>query len=181
MSLLYLLTISGPAGVGKTTLAKILESELHYAVRIPLYTTRPCRPGELEGIDYRFVSINEFNSLDQKGEFLIRHKCRAYNYGFRKISIYESCNKYSLALVDVPWAVAIYLQQIYPRWISLYLLPPSEEERLARLQDRNRAQLSKFDYKPASDEAKLLFPLKIVTYSIERTVYDALCILRDIL
>jgi len=125
--------ISAPAGTGKTTLADMLVKEFSRVVESVSFTTRPPRPGEVEGQHYHFVSVEEFQFLAAKGEF-IEH-VRLYNdyYGTSKswIESRQKQGKHVLLVIDTQGALA--LQKSAFKAVYVFVLPPSLEELKERL------------------------------------------------
>ena len=83
----FMLVLSSPSGVGKTTIArKILDLETQIELSISV-TTRPKRPLETEGIDYYFVNEEQFSHMLQKDQLLEHAHVYGYRYGTPKASI----------------------------------------------------------------------------------------------
>ena len=133
--------ISGPSGVGKTTIVHALLAELDDLVRSVSYTTRPKRPHEICGKDYHFIPEARFKQLIRQGEFLEHARVFGHYYGTSRREIKEllSSGKCVIKEVDVQGAETLRRpgrSLKIPRPIFIFLLPPSLEELTRRLAGR---------------------------------------------
>ena len=133
------LIISSPSGAGKTTLSRLLmEKEPHIVMSVSV-TTRPPRPGEVDGRDYHFISEEEFFSLRDSGGLLEWAEVFGNYYGTPRERVEEAFEKGHDVLFDVDWQGA---QQIVEALrcdvVTIFLLPPSGRALAERL--RRRAQ-----------------------------------------
>jgi guanylate kinase len=134
-----MLVLSSPSGAGKTTIAKkLLELEPELAPSISV-TTRPPRPGEMNGQDYIFVTPGQFNEMIQKGELLEHAEVFGYSYGTPRKRALDTLISGKDIIFDIDWQGTQQLAQIARSdLISVFILPPSTEELERRL--KNRAQ-----------------------------------------
>jgi guanylate kinase len=133
----FLLVLSAPSGGGKTTIAKMLlqgRDDLGYSVSA---TTRPMRPGERDGIDYYFLSRNEFVRRRDKGEFLEWATYGGELYGTLKSEIEGIFAGGRHAVLDVEIEGARQIRTNFPNSLLLFVLPPSAEALVQRLVGRN--------------------------------------------
>jgi len=135
----FMLVLSSPSGVGKTTIAhKVLDLEPDLELSISI-TTRPKRPSENEGEDYYFVDEATFTQMVERGEFLEHALVYGYHYGTPKSSIENHLASGIDALFDIDWQGTQQLKQISTGDIvSVFLLPPTIADLEKRL--RMRAQ-----------------------------------------
>ena len=135
-----LIIISGPSGVGKTTIGKkLLEyPEIRRCVeRVPTYTTRPPRPGEVEGEDYIFVTKTEFAWELSAGNFLEWVEIFGNFYGTSRRELERIWEKGKVALLIIDVRGARYIKDLYPQdSFTIFVMPPSEEELKRRLSQR---------------------------------------------
>lgn len=132
--------LSSPSGAGKTTLAKRLLAEddnLHNSVSV---TTRPPREGEVDGVDYYFVSQAEFDRRASAGELLEWAAVFTNSYGTPKGAVLEALERGKDVLFDIDWQGARQVRQRAGEDIvSVFIMPPSvgalEERLLRRAQD----------------------------------------------
>ncbi|WP_461830054.1 guanylate kinase [Aquifex sp.] len=128
--------ISAPSGTGKTTVAKKVLSQLPDLVRVVTYTTRPPRPGEVDGQDYRFISKEDFEKKIKENYFLEYANVYGNYYGTPKKDIEDilSQGKDALLIIDVQGAFKV--KSLMPEAVSIFLLPPSFEELKRRIEGR---------------------------------------------
>ena len=129
--------LSSPSGAGKTTIAhRLLENDLEIAMSISV-TTRPMRPGETDGLDYRFTDHASFEAMVEADEFLEWAEVFGHRYGTPKAQIKAGLKEGQDFLFDIDWQGT---QQLYQRMetdvVRVFLLPPSIEALEARLRAR---------------------------------------------
>ncbi|MGB9755337.1 MAG: guanylate kinase [Desulfurella sp.] len=158
--------ISSPSGVGKTTIAKNLEKANFE--RIVTYTSRPKRSIEIEGVDYYFIGKEEFDELVKKDFFIEFSYVHDNYYGISKASLQPN-TKHKILTIDVQGASKV--KKLMPSVTTIFLLPPSFEEWMKRI---NKTQRNNFDVrlKNAIKELDAVwnFEYAIVNYSIDKTV-----------
>lgn len=99
-------------------------------------TTREIRPTEKDGVNYRFVSTAEFEKMSQGGELLEQAVVHADSYGTLKSSVDGLLAEGRTVVLDVDAIGAMAISKMYPDALTIYLLPPSEEVRMARVESR---------------------------------------------
>ena len=132
-----MLIMSSPSGAGKTTITReLLQRDGNIAMSISA-TTREPRPGEVDGVDYYFVSKTEFNRMVESGEMLEHAKVFGNFYGTPKMPVETALAKGTDVLFDVDWQGARDLRQgARGDQASIFILPPSIEELDRRLHTR---------------------------------------------
>jgi guanylate kinase len=132
-----LIVLSSPSGAGKTTIARMLldaDSEVTMSVSA---TTRPQRPGEVEGVDYHFVDDAEFDRLIAVGEFVEWAPVFGYRYGTPKAPVKDALRDGRDILFDIDWQGT---QQLHSAMgedlVRIFILPPSMAELERRLRER---------------------------------------------
>jgi len=131
-----LIVLSGPSGVGKDALLKKMKERkypFHYVVTI---TSRPRRKGEMDGVDYRFVSQREFQQMIDDGELLEWANVYGNYYGVPRGEISQALSKRKDVIVKVDVQGAKTIKQILPQAVFIFLRPPSMEELERRLRQR---------------------------------------------
>jgi guanylate kinase len=130
---------SGPSGVGKTTVLR----RVYQRAPVPLVpsvsaTTRPPRPGEIDGVDYHFLSQEEFDNRRKRGDFLECFQVfrPGYWYGTLRSEVASglAAGKWVVLEIDVQGALAVMAQ--FPDAITIFLRPGSTEELRRRLRHR---------------------------------------------
>jgi guanylate kinase len=129
--------MSSPSGAGKTTISRLLlerESNISLSVSV---TTRPPRPGEVDGKDYYFVDPTEFNLMLNRHELLEHAKVFDHYYGTPKGPVEDALAAGEDVLFDIDWQGEQQLKQAARSDLaSVFILPPSTEELAKRLQQR---------------------------------------------
>jgi len=132
-----LLVISGPSGVGKTSLVKKFLEEFKNEVIFSIScTTRKPRPGEVHGKDYFFVDQKTFEKMIEKDELLEWANVHGNYYGTLKSFVYENLLKGKSVLLDIDPHGAFQIKQKIRDSILIFILPPSWDELKKRLQKR---------------------------------------------
>jgi guanylate kinase len=134
-----LLVISSPSGAGKTTLTRrLLEVDSNLTMSVSV-TTRARRPGEIDGEDYYFISMEKFKAMRDGGELLEWAEVFGNCYGTPKAPVQKSLSAGRDVLFDIDWQGTQQLAQVMADdLVSIFILPPSA----AALRDRliSRAQ-----------------------------------------
>jgi len=128
--------ITAPSGTGKTTLLRRLLDEdagLRFSIS---YTTRPPRPGEVDGVDYFFVSPEEFQRLQAKGAMAEYVEQFGYWYGTAKAWISQTLAAGYDVVFDLDTRGARAIRDHFPQAVLIFILPPSLEELERRLRKR---------------------------------------------
>jgi guanylate kinase len=132
----FLLVLSSPSGGGKTTIAKNLlqaRDDLGYSVSA---TTRPRRDGERDGVDYHFLSREEFLRRVEAGEFLEWATYAGNLYGTLRSEIDRIFGRGRTAVLDVEVEGARQIRATFPNSLHLFVLPPSADVLVGRLAGR---------------------------------------------
>jgi len=132
-----LFIISAPSGGGKTTLVRSLVKALPGITVSVSYTTRLIRAQEQEGIDYHFVSHDEFKSMLKQGVFLEHAKVFGHFYGTSLIWVEEERLKGNDVILEIDWQGARQVRSQFVEAQSIFILPPSREILQERLQKRH--------------------------------------------
>ena len=131
-----LFVISGPSGVGKGTICKkILEADGNMRFSVSM-TTRAPREGEVEGVDYYYVSKDKFLELLQEGELLEHNKFVDNYYGTPRRNVVEWTESGHDVLLDIDYHGAFQVRESYPEAVLIFIAPPSVEELKSRIRGR---------------------------------------------
>jgi len=168
-----LLIISGPSGVGKTTITRGVERAIGDSVFSVSYTTREKTEADIEGVDYHFISDERFEELSAEGAFLESADVFGKKYGTRKRWVDEQLARGRLVILEIDVLGAQQVKAKMPDAFAVFILPPSEEELLNRLRNRKRESeeliLKRFA------EAK-----REIAFAKESDVYDSFVVNADI-
>ncbi|MBI3316052.1 MAG: guanylate kinase [Candidatus Omnitrophica bacterium] len=179
-----LFVISASSGTGKTTLARELLKEDKNLVQSVSCTTRPPRPGEVNGRDYFFITKSEFLRRKKSGGFLEWANVFGKFYGTPKKEVERHVRggRDVLLLIDVQGAKQV--KHTEPKAVFIFLAPPSKEELKRRLEKRGTDSKNEIlkRYRVATRELKALNDLKLCDYRIvNRDLRKAHAILRAII
>jgi guanylate kinase len=131
-----LFVLSSPSGAGKSTIARmLLENDDGISMSVSA-TTRPRRPGEVDGRDYHFVSTERFEDMVAAGEFLEWAHVFGHRYGTLKSEVVKAIEGGRDVLLDIDWQGTQQLKQVDPDIVRVFILPPSMKELERRLTRR---------------------------------------------
>lgn len=154
-----LISISGPAGVGKSTSIRLLKKKFPGVGEVLAYTTRPPRPKERDGVDKHFVSKAKFMEMIQNDEFLeYRRMKNGHLYGRRFADF-----KYPINVIDVNIGGMKKYKDLFPDMFSIYLRPKNRSTSALEAMLLERGGMSKKEAK----ERALLMPAQIARASKE--------------
>jgi guanylate kinase len=132
-----LFVLSSPSGAGKTTISKMLLAGDDQIALSVSATTRPIRPGEMDGVDYHFVDVPAFKQMVADGEFLEWAHVFGHRYGTPRAPVEAMLASGKDVLFDIDWQGA---QQLYqeagPDVVRVFVLPPTMVELERRLRAR---------------------------------------------
>jgi len=134
-----LLALSSPSGAGKTTLCKRLLSQNPDVVLSVSTTTRPPRPGEINGQDYTFISEEAFKKQIEENEFFEWAEVFGYYYGTPKTPVMDAVSEGRDVIFDIDWQGAQAIAEQAPEdTVRVFILPPSLELLEDRLTKRGQ-------------------------------------------
>lgn len=138
MTIGKLFIISAPSGAGKTSLVKQLLAQITQLSVSISHTTRTMRPGEIQGQDYFFVPVAEFQTMLQQDAFLEHAQVFDNFYGTAKQTVQENLNQGLDVILEIDWQGAQQIKQIIPDSLSIFILPPSIAVLHKRLTNRGQ-------------------------------------------
>jgi guanylate kinase len=131
-----LFVVSAPSGTGKSSLVKaLLEIDSRLQVSVS-HTTRKPRGQEEHGREYWFTSKEEFQSMIDRGDFFEHAEVHGNCYGTSRQAIEERIKGGEDVVLEIDWQGALQIKKIFPNAILIFILPPSYEELLQRLNRR---------------------------------------------
>lgn len=132
-----LFTVSAPSGAGKTSLVRALTERKQSSIGVSIsHTTREIRSGEADGVDYHFVSEDEFQQMIADDQFLEHARVFDHSYGTARASVEAMLNNDKHVILEIDWQGARQVKQKKPDTVCIYILPPSREVLEQRLIDR---------------------------------------------
>lgn len=135
--------ISGPSGVGKSTLIKKACATVNKLQPVVPYTTRQKREYEQDGDPYHFISKEQFLELLQKEDFLQHFEFEGTHYGTLKRPIMDSLKTGMDLIIDVDYLPARKVREAIPACKSIFILPPSNQDLRKRLEERKEKDIEK--------------------------------------
>ncbi|WP_226703409.1 guanylate kinase [Microbulbifer elongatus] len=149
MSTGTLYTVSAPSGAGKTSLVKaLIEADTQVTVSVS-HTTRPMRPGEIEGINYHFVDRDEFVAMLGQDAFLEHAQVFDNFYGTSKAWVQETLASGRDVILEIDWQGAAQVRKLMPETVGIFILPPSQQALLERLTGRGQDDQAVIDKRMA--------------------------------
>ncbi len=179
-----LIVISGPSGVGKDAVLARLKESGHPFERIVTVTTRPRRPAERDGVDYRFLISDKYREMLERGEFLESARVYGNWYGVPKEAVTEALKRGRDVVIKVDVQGAATIKKILPQAVLIYLAASSKKELADRLKKRSTESAADLALrvKVADEELKQqsLFDYVIMNKpgEIDRTVSDVMAIIK---
>ncbi len=169
-----LVVISGPTAVGKTTiLRRMRELALPYSIVVTA-TTRPRAEGEVQGLDYHFLTREQFKRMIAAGEFLEHAEVHgAHLYGIPRIAIREALDRGEDVIVPPDVQGAATVRALVPGVVTIFIAPPTFADLEQRIRRRRReqseaeiqrrlatarvemARVSEFDYLVINEDGRL--------------------------
>ncbi len=132
-----MLVVSSPSGAGKTSLSRRLVADNAELVLSISATTRPPRPGELDGREYHFLARAAFDDLVAKGDFLEWAEVHEHRYGTPRSPVAEAVGSGRDVLFDIDWQGAARVAAASPdEVVRVFVLPPSMADLARRLHGR---------------------------------------------
>lgn len=161
-----LLVMSGPSGVGKTSIVHELLRRFDATFSVSA-TTRPPAPSERDGVDYFFISREEFQKWIDEGRFLEHAQVFGRNwYGTPRESVEQQLEAGKVVVLDVDVQGAANVKKAMPDAFGIFILPPSEIELERRLRGRGRDD-------EAAIQARFAEAKKEIAFARSSGVYDA--------
>lgn len=130
--------ISAPSGAGKTSLVKRLLADTDGLAVSVSHTTRAMRAAEQNGVDYFFVSVDEFKAMNERQAFLEHAQVFDNFYGTSQKAVEDNLAQGLDVILEIDWQGAQQVRKMLPGCISIFILPPSIEVLRQRLQNRGQ-------------------------------------------
>jgi guanylate kinase len=151
----FAVAICAPSGAGKTTVAQTLVGDGGECVFSVSATTREPREGEREGIDYRFVSREEFERLIKEDALLEWAEVHGDLYGTPRANLEQAERDGKLLILDIDVQGARQVRQARPDTVGIFLLPPSFDVLMERLRNRGSEDAGRVQLRMDTAKAEL--------------------------
>ncbi|MBN1154038.1 guanylate kinase [candidate division KSB1 bacterium] len=175
-----LVILSSPSGGGKTTviqrLLKTNEFDFKYSISA---TTRQPRPGEIDGIDYFFLSEHQFREKIDRNDFIEWERVHDYYYGTPRDQIESWLNEDKVVLLDIDVQGGLRIRQEYAEnSVTIFIAPPSVDELIRRLRNRKTDSHGEIEKRlrrvPLEMERGKQFDHVIVNNDLEVTIAEVI-------
>ena len=180
-----IIVIAAPSGSGKTTIVKRILNEFPEIIFSISATTRKKRDNEINGVEYFFITEEEFKKKIENNEFAEWERFYDYYYGTPKSFVDENVRSQKPVLLELDVNGALSIKKNYPNAHLIYIVPPSKEELTKRLTARNTE--SQEDLKKRIERAKMELSLKdkfdylIPNEDLEKAVQEAKSLIKKII
>ncbi len=169
-----LFVLSAPSGSGKSTLKDMVLRRLPDLVYSISYTTRPPRPGEVDGLDYNFIDKDQFQAMIKAGEFLEWAEVFGRFYGTGKVWVEARLARGQNVLADIDVVGAASVRALEPQATLIFMVPPTEAELSRRLLSRRTetAEETALRLKQARSEiaCRAMFDFLLINDDVDRTL-----------
>ena len=177
-----LFLVTAPSGAGKSSLvAKLLVADNEVNLSIS-HTTRGPRPGEVNGREYHFVTVEEFEAMRENNDFLEWAYVHGNYYGTSRKWIEEQLEAGRDVLLEIDWQGALQVKRLFPDVIGIFILPPSVEALRARLNNRATDSEEVIARRLAGAGAEMVhagqFDYVIINEDFERATQDLIAVVR---
>lgn len=177
-----LFLVTAPSGAGKSSLvAKLLAADNEVNLSIS-HTTRGPRPGEVNGREYHFVTVEEFEAMRENNDFLEWAYVHGNYYGTSRKWIEEQLEAGRDVLLEIDWQGALQVKRLFPDVIGIFILPPSVEALRARLNNRATDSEEVIARRLAGAGAEMVhagqFDYVIINEDFERATQDLIAVVR---
>ncbi len=181
-----LLVVSGPSGVGKTSIVRPIEERFGGVFSVSA-TTRPPAGGEVEGRDYRFLSPEQFQAMVDRGEFLEHARVFGQHfYGTPRDPVEKRLAEGQLVILYIDVQGALQVKRAMPEAFMLFILPPGDDELLRRLRARAREPEAMIQsrFAEAKREIELaetsgVYDAMVVNDDLDRAIEEACRLVRE--
>ena len=179
-----LVIVSGPSGVGKSTICQEVIKRLSYVRLSVSVTTRPKAESEADGQDYRFVSKQQFQELIDKGLLLEHAEVFGNFYGTPKDNIDSALESGETIILEIDVQGAQQVKLLYPDSLMMFILPPTHKELAERLNHRGREEVEVVEERLNGADSEIAaawqyYEYLIINDKLEQAVDEIVQIIKD--
>ena len=176
-----LFIVSAASGTGKTSLVKALRTAEPEIVLSISHTTRPPRPGEVNGQHYHFVERSKFDEMHKAGAFLESAEIYGHRYGTSREGIALELRRGIDVLLEIDWQGAQQVRRVMSS-VGIFILPPSPDVLRARLMNRGQDSAEVIARRLAAAEEEIAHAVEydyvIINDDFNRAVLDFRSVVR---
>jgi guanylate kinase len=178
-----LFIIAAPSGAGKTSLVSALLKHDSRLVLSTSHTTRPSRPGEVDGEHYHFVSEADYKQMVQNGDFMEHARVFDYYYGTNRNSVALQLEQGHDVILEIDWQGARQVRSAFPDCCLIFIIPPSLETLRQRLTGRGQDSKSVILRRMRDAQAEIShwaeFDQLVVNDNFDTALEELLAIIND--
>jgi guanylate kinase len=175
-----IVVISGPSGVGKSTICKRIVEEFKDRLYLSISsTTRNKKNGEQDGVDYFFISQDEFKQQLKAGNFLECAEVFGNFYGTPKDKVVQALQQSKIALLEIDVKGARAVKKLYPDAALIFIMPPRQQELQHRIVSRGRDEQTDVETRLAGangemEQGWLSYDFVIINDELESAVAETI-------
>jgi guanylate kinase len=175
-----IVVISGPSGVGKSTICKRIVDEFKDRLYLSISaTTRNRKTGEQDGVDYFFVSEEEFKKQFKAGNFLECAEVFGNFYGTPKDKVIQALGQGKIVLLEIDVKGAKAVKKLYPDAVLIFIMPPRQQELQQRILTRGRDEQTEVETRLAGanteiEQGWLSYDFVIINDELESAVAETI-------
>lgn len=181
MSAGFLLVLSGPSGSGKGTVSEKLMAKNDNIIFSTSVTTRTPRPGEVNGENYFFTTIEDFEQMVEEDELLEYAFVHTNYYGTPKKFVFEEIEKGEIVFLEIDVQGALQIKEKYKEAVFIFLLPPTMDELKFRLIKRDTESEEEINTRFRNAFKELDFVGEYDYFVVNNTVDDAVADIENII
>ena len=178
-----LFIIAAPSGGGKTSLVNALLKHDPRLVLSISHTTRPARPGELDGQHYHFVTEPEYEQMVKNGDFMEHAQVFDYYYGTNRKSVALQLEQGLDVILEIDWQGARQVRTVFPDCCLVFIIPPSLDDLRKRLTGRGQDSAKVIQRRMRDAQAEIShwaeFDHLVVNDNFDTALEELLAIIND--
>jgi guanylate kinase len=180
----HIIVISGPSGVGKSTICREVIRRTGAAISVSM-TTRPRSASEVEGVDYRFVTKDQFAQAVKEGGLLEYAEVFGNSYGTPKEPVVRALDEGRNVILTIDVQGGLQVKKQFPDTVLVFILPPDTGELAERIAKRGRDSSEAIQQRlfGSADEMAVAwkhYPQMVVNDNLERAINEVVKIVQEV-